>query len=112
MKIDVRHREGVTIIAPKGKITIGEGDVAVRKAVGEALEAGAKSILVELSEVTTIDSSGIGELVSAYTTVTNKGKQLALLNLPRKVEDLLQITQLHTVFNIHDDEDEAIAALS
>ena len=112
MKIDVRHREGVTIIAPKGKITIGVGDVAVRKAVGEALEAGAKSILVELSEVSTIDSSGIGELVSAYTTVTNKGKQLALLNLPKKVEDLLQITQLHTVFNIHDDEDEAIAALS
>ena len=112
MKIDVRHREGVTIIAPKGKITIGEGDVMLRRAVGEALEAGAKSILVDLSEVTTIDSSGIGELVSAYTTVTNKGKQLALLNLPRKVEDLLQITQLHTVFNIHDSEDEAIQALT
>ena len=112
MKIDVRHREGVTIIAPKGKITIGEGDVMLRRAVGEALEAGAKSILVELSAVSTIDSSGIGELVSAYTTVTNKGKQLALLNLPRKVEDLLQITQLHTVFTIHDNEDEAIDALS
>ena len=112
MKMNVRHREGVTIIAPKGKITIGEGDVMLRKAVGEALEAGAKSILADLSEVTTIDSSGIGELVSAYTTVTNKGKQLALLNLPSKVEDLLQITQLHTVFTIHDDEDEAIEALS
>ena len=111
MKIDVRHREGVTIIAPKGKITIGVGDIALREAVGEALEAGAKSILADLSEVTTIDSSGIGELVSAYTTVTNRGKQLALLNLPSKVQDLLQITQLHTVFNVHDNEDEAIEAL-
>ena len=112
MKIDVRHREGVTIIAPKGKITIGIGDIALREAVGEAMEAGAKSILADLSAVTTIDSSGIGELVSAYTTVTNRGKQLALLKLPRKVEDLLQITQLHTVFNVYDDEDEAIEALS
>ena len=112
MKIDVRHREGVTIIAPKGKITIGIGDIALREAVGEALEAGAKSILADLSAVTTIDSSGIGELVSAYTTVTNRGKQLALLKLPTKVEDLLQITQLHTVFNVYDDEDEAIEALS
>ena len=112
MKIDVRHREGVTIIAPKGKITIGIGDIALREAVSEALEAGAKSILADLSAVTTIDSSGIGELVSAYTTVTNRGKQLALLKLPSKVEDLLQITQLHTVFNVYDDEDEALEALS
>jgi len=111
MKIEVRHREGVTIIAPKGKITIGVGDIALREAVGEALEAGANSILVDLSGVTTIDSSGIGELVSAYTTVTNKGKKLALLHLPPKVADLLQITQLITVFDIHDDEDEAIQAL-
>ena len=111
MKIEVRHREGVTIIAPKGKITIGVGDIALREAVGEALEAGANSILVDLSGVTTIDSSGIGELVSAYTTVTNKGKKLALLHLPPKVADLLQITQLITVFDIHDDEDEAIKAL-
>ena len=112
MKIDIRHREGVTIIAPQGKITIGVGDIALREAVHEALDAGASSILVDLSGVTTIDSSGIGELVSAYTTVTNKGKKLALLHLPPKVADLLQITQLITVFDIHDDEDEAVASLS
>lgn len=111
MKIDVRHREGVTILSPKGKITIGAGDIALREAVGEALDAGASSILVDLAAVTTIDSSGIGELVSAYTTVTNKGKKLALLSLPPKVADLLQITQLITVFDIYDDEDEAIDSL-
>jgi anti-sigma B factor antagonist len=112
MKIEVRHREGVTIIAPRGKITIGAGDIALREAVGAALEAGAANILIDLSAVTTIDSSGIGELVSAYTTVTNRGKKLALLNLPAKVADLLQITQLITVFDIYDDESEAIAALT
>ena len=109
MKIDIRHREGVTIIAPRGKITIGVGDIALREAVGEALEAGAASILADLSAVSTIDSSGIGELVSAYTTVTNRGKKLALLNLPPKVSDLLQITQLITVFECYSDEDKAIA---
>jgi anti-sigma B factor antagonist len=112
MKIEVRHREGVTIIAPKGKITIGAGDIALREAVAEALDAGAANILIDLGAVTTIDSSGIGELVSAYTTVTNRGKKLALMNLPGKVADLLQITQLITVFDIFDDEDEAIAALT
>ena len=111
MKIEVRHREGVTIIAPKGKITIGVGDIALRESVYEALEAGASSILVDLAAVTTIDSSGIGELVSGYTTVTNKGKKLALMHLPPKVADLLQITQLITVFTIYEDEDEAIDEL-
>ncbi len=112
MKIAVRHREGVTILEPKGKITIGVGDILLRDAVREALDAGAGNILADLSAVSTIDSSGIGELVSAYTTVTNRGRQLALLNLPPKVADLLQITQLITVFTIYDDEDEAISDLS
>ena len=112
MKMNVRHREGVTILAPQGKITIGAGDIALREGVGQALEAGAANILIDLSEVKTIDSSGIGELVSAYTTVTNRGKKLALFKLPPKVSDLLQITQLVTVFDIHEDEDEAIAAMT
>jgi len=67
-------------------------------------------ILINLQAVTTIDSSGIGELVSAYTTVTNRGGSLKLLNLPPKVQDILQITQLVTVFDIYDDEDEAVAS--
>jgi anti-sigma B factor antagonist len=108
MKIQVKNELGVTILEPKGKITIGAGDVALRDAVAEALEAGARNILVNLEQVTTMDSSGIGELVSAYTTVTNRGGKLKLLNLPPKVMDILQITQLVTVFEIFDHKQEAI----
>jgi anti-sigma B factor antagonist len=110
MKVAVRQREGVTILDLKGKITIGVGDVALRDAVHEALSAGASKLLVNLKEVSTIDSSGIGELVSAYTTVTNRGGKLRLVNIPPKVGDILQITQLVTVFDIMDDEEEAISS--
>ncbi len=112
MKIDVRNTDGVTILEPKGKITIGVGDIALRDTVIEALEGGAKSILINLAEVTTIDSSGIGELVSAYTTVANRGGKLKLLHLPPKVQDILQITQLVTVFDVFDDEAEAVQSFS
>lgn len=112
MKIDARHEQGVTILSPKGKITIGVGDVALRQAVHEALDAAAKNILLDLSGVTTIDSSGIGELVSAYTTVANRGGKLKLLNLPPKVNDILQITQLISVFETFDTEQEALASFS
>lgn len=110
MKINVRHREGVTILDLKGKITIGVGDVALRQAIHEALDAGSKDILVNLHDVSTIDSSGVGELVSAYTTVTNRGGKLKLVNLPPKVADILQITQLITVFDVYETEDEALEA--
>jgi anti-sigma B factor antagonist len=110
MKIEARHVQGVTILEPKGKITIGVGDVALREAVGEALEAGARNLLFNLSGVTTIDSSGIGELVSAYTTVTNRGGKLKLACLPPKVTDILQITQLISVFEVFDTEAEALAS--
>lgn len=110
MKIDQRQRDGVTILAPKGKITIGVGDVALRNAVHETLDAGHQKILIDLSGVSTIDSSGVGELVSAYTTVTNRGGKLKLLKIPPKVSDVLQITQLITVFESFDDEDEAVAS--
>ncbi|MGH9465419.1 MAG: STAS domain-containing protein, partial [Thermoanaerobaculia bacterium] len=94
MKISSRQREGITILQPQGKITIGVGDVALRDAVHQALDAGGRKILLDLGSVTTVDSSGIGEMVSAFTTVTNRGGQLKLLNLPPKVTDILQITQL------------------
>lgn len=108
MKVNVRQREGVTILDLKGKITIGVGDVALREAIHEALDAGATKILVNMADVSTIDSSGVGELVSAYTTATNRGGRLKLINLPAKVADILQITQLITVFEVFDDEDEAV----
>lgn len=108
MRVNVRQREGVTILDLKGKITIGVGDVALRDAIHEALNAGATRILVNLEDVSTIDSSGVGELVSSYTTVTNRGGKLKLVNLPPKVADILQITQLITVFDVYDTEDEAL----
>jgi anti-sigma B factor antagonist len=110
MKVTVRHREGVSILDLKGKITIGVGDVAMREAVTGALDAGSTNILLNLKGVTTIDSSGVGELVSSYTTVTNRGAKLKVVNIPPKVSDILQITQLVTVFDVYEDEDEAIAS--
>jgi anti-sigma B factor antagonist len=94
----------------EGKITIGRGDVALREAVHQVLAEGARKILIDLGDVTTIDSSGVGELVSAYTTVTHRGGKLKLLNLPPKVNDILQITQLITVFDVFDNESEAVAS--
>jgi anti-anti-sigma factor len=108
MKVNVRQRDGVTILDLKGKITIGVGDVALRNAVQDAINSGATKVVINLKDVTTIDSSGVGELVSAYTTATNRGAKLRLANLPSKVSDILQITQLITVFDVFDSEDEAV----
>ena len=108
MNITQRQVGDVTILDVSGKITIGVGDVQVRDAVHMALGSGARNLVLNLRNVTTIDSAGVGELVSAYTTVTNRGGKLKLLNLPSKVNDILQITQLITVFEVFDSEDEAI----
>lgn len=108
MNIASKEVDGVTVLQPKGKITIGVGDVALRDSVGAALTAGSRKLLIDLHEVSMIDSSGIGELVAAYTTVTNRGGKLKLLKLSPKVNDILQVTQLVSVFEIYDDEAEAI----
>lgn len=108
MKINMRQRDGVTLLDPRGKITIGVGDVALRDAVHGALESGARKLVINMEGVTQMDSSGVGELVSAYTSVTNRGGKLKLVKMPPKVSDILQITQLITVFDIFDDEDEAV----
>jgi len=110
MKITERKIGDVRILDVEGKITIGVGDVAVRDAVQTALAAGSRNLLVNLAGVTTIDSAGVGELVAAFTTVTNRGGRLKLLNLPPKVNDILQITQLIEVFDIFDNENEAMAS--
>ena len=110
MKIGTREREGVTILDPKGKITIGSGDVALRDSVRGALDSGAMKILINLENVSTIDSSGIGELVAAFTTVSNRGGDLKLSNLSPKVTDILQITQLITVFQVEDSEEAALSS--
>ena len=110
MKISTRQVDGVTILDLSGRITLGEGSVQLRDAVRELLSKGQKHILLNLAEVNYIDSSGIGELVSAFTTVRNQGGELKLLKLTKKVHDLLQITKLYTVFDIKDDEAQAIAS--
>jgi anti-sigma B factor antagonist len=110
MKVTTRQVDGVTILDLSGRITLGEGSVTLRDSVRDLLSKGQKRILLNLADVNYIDSSGIGELVSAYTTVRNQGGELKLLNLTRKVHDLLQITKLYTVFDIKDDEASAIAS--
>ncbi|MFJ8842045.1 STAS domain-containing protein [Streptomyces cyaneofuscatus] len=102
----------VTILALTGKITIGVGDVALRNAVQDELNSGSTKILIDLGGVTAIDSSGIGELVSSYTTATNRGGKLKLVNLSPKIHDILAVTQLITVFDVYDDEDEAVKSFA
>ena len=112
VKISTRQVDGVTILDMSGRITLGEGSVQLRDAVRDLLGKGQKHILLNLGDVTYIDSSGIGELVSAFTTAKNQGGELKLLNLTRKVHDLLQITKLYTVFDVKDDEATAISSFT
>jgi len=112
MKVSTRQVDGVTILDLSGRITLGEGSVQLRDAVRDLLAKGQKHILLNLGDVNYIDSSGIGELVSAYTTARNQGGELKLLNLTKKVHDLLQITKLYTVFDVKDDEASAISSFS
>ena len=112
MNIDTRNVNGITILDIHGKITIGEGSREVRTKVREVLENGEKNILLNLGDVSYVDSSGIGQLVSSYTTVTNQGGQLKLLNLTKKLEELLAITKLLTVFDSYDDEATAVGSFS
>lgn len=102
----------VTVLDAAGKITLGEGAALLRDTVKNLIGADNKKILINLGEVSYIDSSGIGELVSSFTTVTGAGGQLKLLNLTKRVQDLLQITKLYTVFEIHDDEAKAVRSFS
>jgi anti-sigma B factor antagonist len=108
MKSQVRDHGDVRIVELSGKITIGSGDVKIRELIDESLAAGKKNLVLDLAGVSTIDSSGIGEMVACYTTVTKKGGHLKLLRLSPKINDILQVTQLITVFEVFDDEAEAV----
>jgi anti-sigma B factor antagonist len=112
LKSSTRQVDGITILDLSGRITLGEGSVVLRDTIREVLGRGEKKILLNLGDVTYIDSSGIGELVSAFTAVRKEGGELKLLNLTKKVHDLLQITKLYTVFDVKDDEAQAVAAYS
>jgi anti-sigma B factor antagonist len=110
MKTSSRQVDGITILDLSGRITLGEGSIVLREAVKELSAQGQKQILLNLGNVTYIDSSGIGELVGAFTSIRNAGGDLKLLNLTKKVHDLLQITKLYTVFDVWDDEASAISS--
>ncbi len=110
LTIATRELDGVTILELNGRITLGEGSVQLRDAIRDLIGKGVKKILIDLGNVNYIDSSGLGELVSAYTTAKNQSADLKLLNLTKKVKDVLQVTKLYTVFDIYDDEASAIAS--
>ena len=112
MTIETRTSGPVTILDIHGKITIGEGSAEVRNVVRELLQAGKKDILLNLGDVSYVDSSGIGELVSSFTTVSNQGGQLKLLNLTKKLKELLAITKLLTVFDSYENEEDALTSFS
>ena len=110
MSLKTRVIDSVTILDLSGRIVLGEGSVQLRDSIKELISKGQKDILLNLGDVIYLDSSGLGELVSAYTTVKNAGGELKLPNLTKKVHDLLQITKLYTVFDVKDNETAAISA--
>lgn len=108
MKIVERNVSDVIILDLHGKIVIGEGDDVLRDAVTKLVEGGKAKILLNLADVPYVDSAGLGEIVRCYTTVSRKGGRLKLINLTKKIQDLLAITKLLTVFETYDSEDEAV----
>ena len=112
IKLNTRQVGDVTVVDVAGRITLGEGSSTLRDALRDLLTKGQKKLLLNLGEVSYIDSSGIGELVSAFTTVTNQGGQLKLLGVNKRIKDLLQITKLYTVFEVQDEESTAVRSFS
>jgi anti-sigma B factor antagonist len=108
MRTNTRQVGGITVLDITGRITLGEGNVMLRETVGDLLGKGNKKILLNLGEVEYIDSAGIGELVRSFTTIRNQGGQMKLVSLNKKVQDLLEATNLHKVFDIQKDEASAV----
>jgi anti-sigma B factor antagonist len=110
VKISPRQIGDVTVIDAAGRITLGEGSTVFRETIKDLVAKGQKKILLNLADISYIDSSGIGEMVSGFTSVSNAGGRLKLLNLTKRVQDLLQITKLYTVFEVFDDEAVALSS--
>jgi len=108
MQIDERKVGNVTILDLKGKLTLGDGDELLRTKVNGLVQAGVKRIVLNLGEVPYIDSAGLGEVVRTYTTVKKQDGMLKLLNLTKRIQDLLMITKLLTVFDTYDNEPDAV----
>jgi anti-sigma B factor antagonist len=108
MQIDERKVGDVTILDMKGKMTLGDGDELLRNKINALIQTGAKKLVLNLGDVPYIDSAGLGEVVRTYTTVSRQGGVLKLLNLTKRIQDLLAITKLLTVFETFDTEAEAV----
>ncbi|MPY88723.1 MAG: anti-sigma factor antagonist [Luteitalea sp.] len=112
MQIDERVTGDVTILDLKGKMTLGEGDELLKDKVHSLLNQGHKKILINLADVPYIDSAGLGEIVRAYTTVSRQGGKMKLVNVTKRIEDLLSITKLLTVFDTFDAEQDAVSSFA
>ncbi len=112
MVIEMRIIGDVRILDCSGKIRLGEGTMSIRKAVRDALASGTKKMILNLEEINYIDSSGVGELIGAYTSVVNEGGRLKLLHLTKRIREVLAITKLLTVFEVFDDEKAALASFA
>jgi anti-sigma B factor antagonist len=110
MQLDVLHRDGIVILQPHGRVTCGHADSTLRDALHEALGGREPNLIIDLGDVTLIDSSGLGELMTAFGTARRRGGAMKLIHLPPKVQDVLQIARLLTMFEVFEDEDEAIAS--
>lgn len=112
IKTSTRLVNNVLIVDTIGELRLGEGTDVIRNVVREQVDQGYKNILLNLRDVRHIDSAGVGELMSCYTSVRNRGGQLKLMNLSKHVHNLLQITKLYTIFEVAEDEDTAVASYS
>ncbi|WP_306599890.1 STAS domain-containing protein [Geothrix sp. 21YS21S-2] len=109
MKITQRDHQGITILYPEGKITLGDGDQELGEAVRTVLEAGSRRIILNLSKVSYLDSSGVGELVGCYTSIKNKGGELRICGMNSRIFNLITMTSLHSVFDVKETEEESLA---
>jgi len=110
LKLSTREVKGIMVISLSGRLIMGEASAAIRDEVRDEVGHGYQKILLDLGEVSYIDSAGLGELTHAFASVKNRGGELKLVNLTKRVHDLMQITKLYTVFDVHDDEKKAIAS--
>ena len=110
MKIEERALENVVVLDLKGKLTIGEGDALLKETIQKLMEKGHNNLLLNLEGVPYVDSAGLGEIVRTYTTVSRQGGSLKLLNLTKRITDLLAITKLLTVFDTFESEAEAVSS--
>jgi anti-sigma B factor antagonist len=112
LKLNTRELKDVVIVDLSGRLMIGDGCAAIRDEIHDQIANGVRNVLLNLADVSYIDSAGLGELTAAFTTVKNRGGHLKLLSLTKRVHDLMQITKLYTVFDVYDDEKTALASFA